>query len=137
MVALCSVRSPVVDWGARTAVGRGVDAAGLAGGARVRSQGFVGRLLWSETPRRLLRWKNRRSQIDEESCSYSANLRKAHLTPSMVASQRLALASIFSPNTAEFVAAASSVLSIPRLAGLPEVKKMNSLYNPCLLNAHY
>lgn len=40
-----------------------------------------------------------------------------------VASQRLALANIFSPHTAEFVAAAGSVSSIPRLAGLPEVKK--------------
>ncbi|KAI9428980.1 hypothetical protein H4582DRAFT_397157 [Lactarius indigo] len=52
---------------------------------------------------------------------------KAHLTQSMpvrlvtAASQRLALASTFSPHTAEFVAAAGSVLSIPRLAGLPEV----------------
>ena len=46
----------------------------------------------------------------------------SHLTPSMPPSQRLALASIFSPNTAEFVAAAVSASSIPRLAGLPEVK---------------
>ncbi|KAH9175937.1 P-loop containing nucleoside triphosphate hydrolase protein [Lactarius sanguifluus] len=37
------------------------------------------------------------------------------------ASQRLALANTFSPHTAEFVAAAGSVSSIPRLAGLPEV----------------
>ncbi|KAN0137067.1 P-loop containing nucleoside triphosphate hydrolase protein [Lactarius tabidus] len=37
------------------------------------------------------------------------------------ASQRLAFARIFSPHTAEFIAAAGSVSSIPRLAGLPEV----------------
>jgi hypothetical protein len=55
---------------------------------------------------------------------------EAHLTPFIhamrlvtAASKRLALASIFSPNTAQFVAAAGSVSSIPRLAGLPEVKK--------------
>ena len=48
-----------------------------------------------------------------------------HLTSSM---QRLALASIFAPNTAEFIAAAGSVSSIPRLAGLPEVKETDLHY---------
>lgn len=58
-----------------------------------------------------------------------------HLNSSM---QRLAPASIFSPNTAQFVAAAGSVSSIPRLAGLPEVKKTDPPHsNPCLLNGHY
>ena len=40
-----------------------------------------------------------------------------------VLAQRLALKTIFAPHTAEFVAAAGSPESIPRLAGLPEVKK--------------
>ena len=48
-----------------------------------------------------------------------------NLTSSM---QRLALASIFAPNTAEFIAAAGSVSSIPRLAGLPEVKETDLHY---------
>jgi hypothetical protein len=40
---------------------------------------------------------------------------------SLFSSQRVA--DIFSPNTAEFVAAAGSASSIPRLMGLPEVVK--------------
>lgn len=44
---------------------REVDATGLEE-AHVGFQGFVGRLRWSETPRRH-QWKNRRLQIDEKS----------------------------------------------------------------------
>ncbi len=55
-----------MDWGARVAVQREVGAAGLLGEVDVGSQGFVGHLRWSETPRRL-QWKiRRRLQIDEE-----------------------------------------------------------------------
>jgi hypothetical protein len=60
---VCS--SEAVDWKARAAVRREVDEAGLVGEAHVGSRVFVGRLRWSETPRRH-QWKNRPLQIDEE-----------------------------------------------------------------------
>jgi hypothetical protein len=52
---------------------------------------------------------------------------------SLFTSQRAA--DIFSPNTAEFVAAAGSASSIPRSMGLPEVVKTFELLT--LLNVHY
>ena len=142
MPARVHVRS-LVDWDGRMVqrlvVVAAVDGAGLEAGQlpAAEPRGFVGHLLWSERLHHLL-LTNRLSRVEErEPCLVGAGTdgarenNRARLALSLIMARPMGLRmfssrrvpDLFLPNTAEFVAAAGSVSSIPPSMRLPEVAK--------------